>query len=189
MGARNLPVTLKAGGWQASARTGTKLEYGDFACEFGGLTSGEYEIMPDGLELSHKMEINPGEFVLVDFFYETPQLPDVPALAIPAAGSDDRGRTWSGRVLSQTIEPVSTTDWGAVTVQILDTETLAIEMRSADGWSAFTLTEIRPELEGSVAEFVRLSPGTYQVVPQGLGAWVQLNVVKGSRAWVEFASR
>ena len=188
LGARNLPVTLKAGGWQASAKTGTKLEYGDFACEFGGLTSGEYEITPDGLELSHKVEINPEEFVLVDFFYEMPQLPDVPALAIPAAGSDDRGKAWSGRVVSQTIETGSIVDWGAVAVQILDTETLAVEMRSADGWSAFTLTEIRPELEGSVAEFVRLSPGTYQVVPQGLGAWVQLSVVKGSRAWVEFAS-
>jgi len=193
LGARNLPVALRADGWQTSAETGTKLEYGDFACEFGGLTSGEYEIAPDGMELSHKLEIASGEFVLVDFFYETPKLPDVPALAIPAAGADDGGRVWSGRVFSQTIEAGNVvpggTDWGTVVVQILDTETLAVEMRSADGWSAFTLTEIKPELEGSVAEFVRLSPGVYQVVPQGLGAWIQMNVVKGSHTWVEFASR
>ncbi len=188
LGARGLAVRLKSDGWEAAAQTGTKPEHGDFACEFGGLAAGEYEIAPDGMGLSYRLSIGAGEFVLVDFFYETPKLPDIPALAIPAAGVDDQGRIWSGRVVSQTVNS-SPDDWGMVTVQVLSPDTLAVEMRSAEGWSAFTLTEVIPEVEGSVAEFARLNPGVYQIVPQGLGAWVQLNVAQGAHIWVEFASR
>lgn len=189
LGAKDIFVRLKSDGWEAATQTGTKPEYGNFACEFGGLAAGEYEIAPDGVDLSYRVTLGVGEFMLIDFFYETPKLPEIPALAIPVAGADEQRGIWSGRVVSQTTDSGVSEAWGTVTVQVLSQKSLAVEMRSAEGWSAFSLTGTVPELEGGVAEFARLNPGVYQVVPQGLGAWVQLTVVPGARIWVEFASR
>ena len=66
---------------------------------------------------------------------------------------------------------------------------LPVEVRSADGWSAFKLTEASDDYAGYVAEFSRLSPSIYQIVPQGLGAWIELNVEGGSQTRLEFASQ
>ena len=189
LGARNLPVTLKSDGWQTRASTGTKREHGEFACEFGGLPPGEYEINPDGMELSYRVEVGPSEFVLVDFAYTIPELPAIPTLAIPSEEWVSRGESWSGRVVSRTVDVDSDKDWGSVLVEVPGLEGLPVELRSADGWSAFKLTEAKEGYDGFVSEFVRLSPGIYQVVPEGLGTWIELTVSEGSQTQIEFASR
>jgi len=189
LGARDLPVTLRSDGWQTRASTGTKREHGEFACEFGGLPSGEYEINPDGMELSYRVEIGPSEFVLVDFAYTIPELPAIPTLAIPSEEWVSRGESWSGRVVSRAVDLHSDEAWGSILVEVLALEGLPVEVRSAGGWSAFKLTETKDGYDGFVSEFVRLSPGIYQVVPEGLGTWIELTVGEGSQTQIEFASR
>ncbi len=181
-------MTLKSDGWQTRASTGTKREHGEFACEFGGLPPGEYEINPDGMELSYRVEVGPSEFVLVDFAYTIPELPAIPTLAIPSEEWVSRGESWSGRVVSRTVDVDSDKDWGSVLVEVPGLEGLPVELRSADGWSAFKLTEAKEGYDGFVSEFVRLSPGIYQVVPEGLGTWIELTVSEGSQTQIEFAS-
>lgn len=189
LGARDLPVWLKADGWQTSATTGTKPEYGDFACEFGGLPAGEYQIDPDGLGLTYTVKITPSEFVVVDFTYTAQEFQSIPALALPGDTLFGGEESWSGRVVSRTVEIDTPEEWGSILIEVLGLSSLPVEVRSADGWSAFKLTEARDGYAGFVSEFVRLSPGVYQVVPQGLGAWIELNVDAGSRTRLEFASQ
>ena len=189
LGARGLPVTLKADGWQTRALTGSKVEHGEFACEFGGLPAGEYEIIPDGIDLSYRAEVGSSEFVLVDFAYTIPELSAIPKLAIPSEKWVSHEESWSGRVVSRTVGLDGDETWGSVVVEVLALEGLPVEVRSAGGWSAFKLTETRDGYDGFVSEFVRLSPGIYQVVPEGLGAWIELTISEGSQAWIEFASR
>ena len=213
LGAKGLGVTLDSGGWQSHATTGSKAEYGDFACEFGGLPAGDYEIAPDGLNLRYKVNAKMGDFVVVDFIYRAPVVPTVPVmvaeagtpfslsaptvtstLSVPSLTSAPSApslpsATWTGRVVSQTVAAEGVEPSGNIIVQVKGLDGLPVEVKSAQGWSAFARTEAREGYEGFVVEFVRLAPGQYQVIPQGLKTWVELNLSKGSRTWLEFASQ
>jgi hypothetical protein len=46
---KDLAVHLHTDGFDATCMTGTKPEYGDGACEFGGLWPGTYQVTPEGL--------------------------------------------------------------------------------------------------------------------------------------------
>jgi len=189
LGAHDMPVIVDSGGWQARALTGSKPEYGAFAAEFGGLPAGEYDVLPEGLKLRYKVSVERGDFIVVDFTYQVPPTPmplaaaitttaPVSLTAITATGS------WSGRVLSRT---VSAGDTGGLVVLVARLEGLPVEVKSADGWSVFALADQRDGYPALAARFERLAPGRYQVVPQGLGTWIELTVTKGSDTWMEFA--
>ena len=64
------PVILRSGGWQSPAQlTGSKVELGEYATEFGGLAPGEYIVeLVDLAQL--KVNLLPGEFMLVEFRYD-----------------------------------------------------------------------------------------------------------------------
>jgi hypothetical protein len=198
LGARDLPVIVDSGGWQARALTGSKPEYGEFAVEFGGLPAGEYDVLPEGLKLRYKVSVERGDFIVVDFTYQVPPTPmplavtitdtatvsltamtaPISLTAVTATGS------WSGRVLSRT---VSASDTGGLVVLVAGLKSLPVEVKSADGWSVFALADRRDGYPAFAARFERLAPGRYQVVPQGLGTWIELTVTKGSDTWMEFS--
>jgi len=63
-----LPVEISSeGGWSATAVTGSKSEYGPFACEFAGLSPDSYYITPQGLGVSLWITLKEGETVTVQF--------------------------------------------------------------------------------------------------------------------------
>ena len=69
-GLKDHPVILRSGPWQSQPQlTGTKLELGEYATEFGGLSQGEYIVeLVDLAELKVYMES--GQFMLVEFRYD-----------------------------------------------------------------------------------------------------------------------
>lgn len=67
-GIAGLPVEISTeGGWSATAVTGSKPEYGPFACEFAGLSPDSYYITPQGLGVSLWITLKEGEIVTVEF--------------------------------------------------------------------------------------------------------------------------
>ncbi len=67
-GVAGLPVEISTeGGWSATAVTGSKPEYGPFACEFAGLSPDNYYITPQGLGVSLWITLKEGETVTVEF--------------------------------------------------------------------------------------------------------------------------
>ncbi len=69
-GLKDHPVVIRSGGWQSPTQmTGTKEELGQYAAEFGGLAPGEYIVqLVDLAEI--KVNLQPGEFILVEFKYD-----------------------------------------------------------------------------------------------------------------------
>jgi len=81
-GQRDLPVHLWAQGWVGIvANTGSKPEYGDFACEFAPLGAGDYFIEPQGLDVVAEVSLDGSRIVWVEFTEsKTPPAP------LPARG-------------------------------------------------------------------------------------------------------
>ena len=69
-GLKDHPVIIHSGDWHSPPQlTGTKIELGQYATEFGGLAPGEYIIeLTDLAEI--KVNLLPGEFLLVEFRYD-----------------------------------------------------------------------------------------------------------------------
>jgi hypothetical protein len=69
-GLKEHPVVLRSGDWQSPPQlTGSKVELGEYATEFGGLAPGEYIVeLVDLAQL--KVSLLPGEFMLVEFRYD-----------------------------------------------------------------------------------------------------------------------
>jgi len=64
-----LPVTIRAadGGWSAVNLVGSKPDYGPDALEFAPVWPGRYVITPQGLGVSHTLDVSPGLVAQVRF--------------------------------------------------------------------------------------------------------------------------
>jgi len=64
----DLPVHLWTEGWSGIVQlTGSKAEYGPYACEFAPLGGGHYTIEPEGLEVRAEVDIDGSRVVWVEF--------------------------------------------------------------------------------------------------------------------------
>jgi hypothetical protein len=206
-GMKGLPVEVKAGGWTATAVTGTKAECGDFCLEFGGLSPSLYTIMPRGLGSSVDVVVEGGGLALVKF---TSQL-IIPAGAAPAAtvtpgravssptqvvtsptaqpaptGTPAPRMVWAARTLWNTSGPAPTgAFFSAIQVSVQGLKRLPVEIRSG-GWNATALTGTKPECGEFCLEFGGLSGSTYVITPQGLGINHVVEVDGEGFAVVEF---
>lgn len=173
-GLRNLPVTLTAGDTTLTCATGSKPEYGDYACEFGGLSPGTYSIGAQGLEPVVPVMIGQGDFVLVEFRQEP--LPPGPLV-------------WLGRVVRNSSQP-----WpgngvsSAIAVRVEGRRGQVVSLRSPAGWEAFCDTGTKPEYGDYACEFGGLWPGVYIVSPVGIPAEVRLYMDGVGFAEVAFES-
>jgi hypothetical protein len=173
-GLRNLPVTLTAGDTILTCTTGSKPEYGDYACEFGGLSSGTYSIGAQGLEAVVPVMIGQGDFVLVEFRQEP--LPSGPM-------------AWLGRVVRNSSQP-----WpgngvsSAIAVRVEGRRGQVVSLRSPAGWEAFCDTGTKPEYGDYACEFGGLWPGVYIVSPVGIPAETRLYMDGVGFAEVAFES-
>ncbi|MCD6291179.1 MAG: carboxypeptidase regulatory-like domain-containing protein, partial [Anaerolineae bacterium] len=78
-GKRNLPVHLWAEGWSGTvARTGTKTEYGPYACEFAPLGAGDYFLEPEGLGIRATVHLDSGRAIMVTFAESDAETPPAP---------------------------------------------------------------------------------------------------------------
>jgi hypothetical protein len=161
-GLRALPVKLTSGDTVLTCITGTKPEYGDYACEFGGLSAGTYSIMAQGLTPVLPVMLGQGDFVLVEFREEPLPLGQI---------------VWMGRVVRNSSQPqpgngVSS----AIAVRVEGRLGQVISLRSAGGWEAFCDTGTKPEYGDYACEFGGLWPGVYTVSPVNIPAEVRLYV-------------
>jgi hypothetical protein len=172
-GLRDLPVTLTSGDTALTCITGTKPEYGDHACEFGGLSPAVYSVGVRGLEPIIPVMIGQGDFVLVEFRQE------------PAPGP----MTWLGQVVRNSSQP-----WpgngvsSAIAVHVEGRRGQVIALRSTAGWEAFCDTGTKLEYGDYACEFGGLWPGVYSVAPVGIPAEVRLYMDGVGFAEVAFES-
>jgi len=177
IGLKNLPVELRSGPFSATAFTGSKPEYGEFACEFGGLSAGTYEVIPQGLGVRQTLTVDGGGFTLIEFAY---RLPPTPTPIPPKV-------TWLSKVVSNSSGQGANGISSVVVVRVLGAKGLPVEI-SSSGWNAVALTGTKPEYGPFACEFGGLWPGTYTVRPQGLGASVELTMDGRGLAIVEFTA-
>jgi hypothetical protein len=177
IGLKNLPVELRSGPFSVTAFTGSKPEYGEFACEFGGLSAGTYEVIPQGLGVSQTITVDGGGFALIEFAYRPPPTPTpVPPKV-----------TWVGKVVSNGSGQGANGISSVVVVRVPGAKGLPVEI-SSGGWNAVALTGTKPEYGPFACEFGGLWPGTYTVRLQGLGASVELTMDGQGLAVVEFTA-
>jgi len=75
-GLLNLPVHLWTDGWSGLVRmTGSKPEYGPYACEFAPLGEGHYYVEPEGLEIRADIDVNSSRVVWLEFRKQAPAPP------------------------------------------------------------------------------------------------------------------
>jgi len=177
IGLKNLPVELRSGPFSATAFTGSKPEYGEFACEFGGLSAGTYEVIPQGLGVRQTLTVDGGGFALIEFAY---RLPPTPTPIPPKV-------TWLGKVVSNSSGQGANGISSVVVVRVLGAKGLPVEI-SSGGWNAVALTGTKPEYGPFACEFGGLWPGLYTVRPQDLEASVELTMDGRGLAIVEFTA-
>jgi hypothetical protein len=173
-GQPDLPVMLTSGDTTLTCNTGTKPEYGDYACEFGGLAPGTYSVHAQGLEPVVPLMVGQGDFVLVEFREEP--IPPGPTV-------------WLGQVVRNSSQP-----WpgngvsSAIAVRVEGRRGQVVSLRSVAGWEAFCDTGTKPEYGEYACEFGGLWPGVYTVSPVGIPAEVRLYVDGVGFAEVAFES-
>ncbi len=164
-------VELRSGDWTAMCKTGTKPEHGPDACEFGALNTGTYHLTPVGLDTHLDVEVELGDFVLVEF-YQT---------------SGVVGQTiWVGSVVEQTSGTEATgSSNSAIAVVVAGRPWHKVDIR-ADSWSATAETGYKPEYGPDACEFGGLRAGTYTITPRDLGASLQITMDGWGWALVRF---
>ena len=206
-GMKGLPVEVKAGGWTATAVTGTKPECGDFCLEFGGLSPSLYTIMPRGLGASVDVVVEGGGLALVKFTSQlifppgaapagtvTPgravssptQVVTSPVVQPAPTGTPAPRMVWAARTLWNTSGPAPTgAFFSAIQVSVQGLKGLPVEIRSG-GWNATALTGTKPDCGEFCLEFGGLSGSIYVITPQGLGINHAVEVDGEGFAVVEF---
>jgi len=144
-GLPDLPISLTSGDTAITCLTGEKPEYGDYTCEFGGLSSGTYYITARGLTPVVPVMVGQGDFVLAEFRQE----PVPPGQII-----------WQGRVVSNSSQPWPGTGVSsAIAVRVEGRRGQVVSLRSSGGWEAFCNTGTKPEYGDYACEFGGLWPG------------------------------
>jgi len=67
IGRKDLPVTVSAETWSTKGLTGSKPEYGEYACEFAPLGVGTFRITPEGLGVYLDVELDGNGETYVEF--------------------------------------------------------------------------------------------------------------------------
>jgi len=159
-GLPDVPVTLTSGETTLTCLTGSKPEYGEYACEFGGLSPGTYTVGVSGLKPVVPLMIVQGDFALVEFRQEP--VPSGPVM-------------WQGRVVRNSSQP-----WpgngvsSAIAVRVEGRRGQVVSLRVGDGWEAFCNTGTKPDYGEVACEFGGLWPGVYTVSPVDIPAEVRL---------------
>jgi hypothetical protein len=162
-------VEIRSGDWGALQKTGTKPEHGPDAAEFGALQAGIYRIIPWDLGTYLDVKVEPGDFVLVEFY--------------PTGQTASR---WAGSVVENTSgdQPTEHVN-SAVAVVVAGRPWHEVEIRS-DSWSTTAKTGYKPEYGPDACEFGALRAGTYTITPKGLEASAQVTVDGWGWAMVRF---
>ena len=180
-----LPVEIRSDGWSATAETGTKKDYGNFACEFGGLGAGTYTIIPQGLDTSLQVTMDGWGHAVVEF--DTYVVQEPAPIPIPTSAPSGTTPGWSGRLANNTSTEVMGGASSVVMVTVVGMEHVQVRLDSG-GWSAVNYTGTKPEYGDYACEFGGLWPGTYNIILEGLGTQFEVTMDGRGYAAVEFTS-
>jgi hypothetical protein len=206
-GMTGLPVDVKAGGWMATAVTGTKPECGEFCLEFGGLSPSLYTITPRDLGASVDVVVGGGGMAFVRFaprlvvpamptptgtpsratITASPTQPTTSPTAPPAPTATRAPQmVWAARTLWNTSGLVTTGGFfSTIQISVQGLKGLPVGITSGE-WNATAETGSKPECGEFCLEFGGLSGGTYVITPQGLGINHAVTVDGEGFAVVEF---
>ncbi len=179
LGLKDQPVILRSGPWSVRGLTGSKAEYGEYAVEFGGLNQGDFSVELEGLAAILPVHLQPGGFLLVEFRY------DLIPTATPTTTAPRSG-VWVGAVTRNTSGDAPAGVWSTIIVKIPGVDSLTVTLNSGGGFSTTCITGTKPEHGPGACEVGGLWPGTYRVIPQGLGPSVDVWLDGAGSATVEF---
>jgi hypothetical protein len=162
-------VEIHSGGWSAVEKTGTKPEHGPDACEFGALQAGTYRLNPVGLDAPLSVTVEPGDFMLLEFYQVQGTVTHWASSVVENTGGD------------QPTEHVNS----AIVVVVAGKPWHEVEIRS-DGWSTTAKTGYKPEYGPDACEFGGLRAGTYTIIPKGLGTSAQVTMDGWGWAQIRF---
>jgi hypothetical protein len=176
LGVKDQSVILRSGSWMARGLTGSKPEYGEHAVEFGGLNQGDFSVELEGLATSLPIHLQPGGFLMVEFRHDVLPAPtptSQPGVWVGAVTSNTSGEGWSGA-------------WSTLIVKIPGVEGLPVTLDSGGGFATTCVTGTKPEHGPGACEVGGLWPGTYRVIPEGLGPSAEVWLDGAGSATVEF---
>jgi hypothetical protein len=196
-------ILRSSGNYQATCKTGTKPEYGAYACEFGGLWPAVYTVSPEGIPAEVSTYMDGVGFAEISFepIIPTPTAPPLsptvtievtPVLTVTAASTtapiiagsvaSEPAVGWSGRVVRE--ETVNSNS--SIIVHAVGLNQQPIILRTG-GWSSRAITGSKPEYGQDAVEFGALSAGDYTVELEGLGAILPVHLPEKGRLEVEFS--
>lgn len=178
IGADDIPIIIKQGGFVMPVRTGTSAEFGLASYGFKGLAPGEYEVWVDQDKSDVvKATLEPGRRILVEFRYVS--VSD----AVPARNADG----WSGRVVKNTSgTEVANGVWSIIVVRA-PAVGMPISIRSeGNNFYAVCQSGSKPEHGPGACDFGGLWPGTYTLTLEGANIAVEVFVDGQGAAEVVF---
>jgi hypothetical protein len=213
---RKVFIREMSGGWTTTLVTGKKPDYGDFSDDVGALEPGTYVVKPMDIDNQISVQLNAGDFVLVEFALRpthpltgaeaaqatatvqvvqangaTPKPAVVPLASAPSATAASASGDWTWQGLEYQRIPGTKTanSVGVLAVRVVGVPNRKVFVREASGWSTTLVTGLKPEY-GDFADAVGgLSPGTYSIKPMDIDNDIQVKLDTGDFVLVEFALR
>lgn len=207
---RKVFIREMTGGWTTTLLTGKKPEYGDFSDDVGGLEAGTYTIKPMDIDNQVSVQLNAGDFVLVEFALRpTHPLTDAPATsgaqptatvqiaratAVPASAdaspTASADWTWQGIEYQRTAGATTGNSAGVLAVRVVGVPNRNVFVREiSGGWNATLVTGNKPQYGDFSDEIGGLPPGTYAIKPMDIDDEIQVTLGTGDFVLVEFALR
>jgi hypothetical protein len=201
-------VEIRSNGWGTTTETGTKPDYGPYACEFGGLRAATYTITPKGLGASVQITMDGWGWAMVRFEQvpvstPEPAFPPVEVTSIPLPPtlppvpgpeptstpvSPPVATGWQAWIVSNSSgEQQGTGVWSVIVVRVLGWAGVPVTITGGGGWTATCTTGSKPEHGPDACDFGGLWPGTYRLWPQGSDIEVAVTMDGLGVAVVEFA--
>ncbi len=198
---RKVFIAETSGGWNATLTTGNKPEFGDFADSVGGLAPGSYTIKPMDIDDEVTVQLEKGDFVLVEFAlrpgpdWKPDPLDDLRDAAVASAGVPTPtlipGWTWEGREVERKAGVATGNAAGKLVVRgIALPNWQATVSDLSGGWAMSVQLEQHPEYGNFAGVLEGLAPGTYVVeLAGGVGAPAQVSIGQGDSVLLEFFPR
>ncbi len=213
---RKVFVREVTGGWNTTLVTGRKPQYGDFSDDIGGIQPSTYIVKPMDIDDQVQVQINPGDYVLIEFALRppanwtpeptsvaqaapaaaTPAATPVPAAPAPAATEAPSTSTeaadwaWQGIEYQRLSGSQTHNVFGVLAVRVVGVPDRKVFIReNSGGWTTTLITGQKPEYGDFSDSVGGLEAGDYTIKPMDIDNQISVHLNAGDFVLVEFALR